>query len=68
MVKEYLEKTRDEFLDTKCNLSEKLVSAENHYKENLKIIQMILKSLVIQDLKHFHQEKLIHTIGSKIRN
>ena len=34
MVKEYLEKTRDEFLDTKCNLSEKLVSAEKHYKEN----------------------------------
>ena len=44
MVKEYLEKTRDEFLDTKCNLSEKLVSAENHYKENLKIIQMLEES------------------------
>ncbi len=41
MVKEYLEKTRDEFLINKSSLTEKLTSAENHFKENLKIIQML---------------------------
>lgn len=41
MVKEYLEKTREEFLINKSSLTEKLTSAENHFKENLKIIQML---------------------------
>ncbi len=41
MVKEYLEKTRDEFYESKYSLTEKLTAAENHYKENIKIIQML---------------------------
>lgn len=41
MVKEYLEKIRDEFYETKYSLSEKLTAAENHYKENIRIIQML---------------------------
>ena len=41
MVREYLEKTRDEFLVTKSSLIEKLTSAENHFKENFKIIEML---------------------------
>ncbi len=44
MVKEYLEKTRDEFYDSKYSLTEKLTVAENHYKENIKIIQMLEKT------------------------
>ena len=41
MVKQYLEKTRDEFYDSKYALIEKLTAAENHFKENIKIIQML---------------------------
>ena len=41
MVKKYLEKTRDEFYDSKYALIEKLTAAENHFKENIKIIQML---------------------------
>ena len=41
MVKEYLEKTRDEFYDSRQSLIEKLTTAENHYKENIKLIQML---------------------------
>ena len=41
MVREYLEKTRDEFLVSKSSLIEKLTSAENHFKENFKIIEML---------------------------
>ena len=41
MVKEYLEKTRDEFYDSRQSLIEKLTTAENHYKDNIKLIQML---------------------------
>ena len=41
MVREYLEKTRDEFYDSRQDLIEKLTTAENHYKENIKLIQML---------------------------
>ena len=41
MVKQYLEKTRDEFYESKYALIEKLTAAENHFKENIKIIQML---------------------------
>lgn len=41
MVKEYLEKTRDQFYDSRQSLIEKLTTAENHYKENIKLIQML---------------------------
>lgn len=44
MLKEYLEKTRDEFFDDKLSLTEKLIAAENNYKENIKIIQMLEES------------------------
>ena len=41
MVREYLEKTRNEFYDSRQGLIEKLTTAENHYKENIKLIQML---------------------------
>ena len=39
MVKKYLEKTRDEFYDSKYALIEKLTAAENHFKENKSIFK-----------------------------
>ena len=41
MVKEYLDKIKDEYIENKLSISEKLTSAENHYKENIKMIQML---------------------------
>ena len=41
MVKQYLEKTRDEFYESKYALIEKLTAAENHFKENIKIFYMV---------------------------
>ena len=33
MVKQYLEKTRDEFYESKYALIEKLTAAENHFQD-----------------------------------
>ena len=41
MVISYLEKTKEEFFETKASLNEQLVAVQNHYKENLKMIQLL---------------------------
>ena len=67
MVKKYLEKTRDEFYDSKYALIEKLTAAENHFKENIKIIQM-LEENPMKDLRLLLHVKSIHIIRAKLRN
>jgi two-component system sensor histidine kinase DegS len=41
MVKKYLEKTKQEFIDHRMLLLDKITSSENHIKENDKIIQFL---------------------------
>ena len=41
MVISYLEKTKEEFFETKASLNEQLVAVQNHYKETLKMIQLL---------------------------
>ena len=67
MVKQYLEKTRDEFYDSKYALIEKLTAAENHFKENIKIIQM-LEGKSDEALRLLLHVKSIHIIRVKLRN
>ena len=65
MVKQYLEKTRDEFYDSKYALIEKLTAAENHFKENIKIIQM-LEGNPMKALRLLLLVKSIHIIRAKL--
>lgn len=44
MVKEYLEKTRESFMNRRAVLMDQLTSVENLYKENLKMIQLLENS------------------------
>ena len=67
MVKKYLEKTRDEFYDSKYALIEKLTAAENHFKENIKIIQM-LEGKSDESFEASLHVKSIHIIRVKLRN
>lgn len=67
MVKKYLEKTRDEFYDSKYALIEKLTAAENHFKENIKIIQM-LEGKSDESFEAFTPRESIHIIRAKLRN
>lgn len=44
MVKEYLLKTRDEFLERRVSFLEELTGLQNHVKENEKLIQLLEES------------------------
>lgn len=65
MVISYLEKTKEEFFETKASLVEELTAVQNHYKENLKLIQMLednndpnFESFTPREVNSYNKEKL----------
>ena len=65
MVVSYLEKTKEEFFETKTSLTEELTAVQNHYKENLKMIQLLedsndpnYESFTPREVNSYNKEKL----------
>ena len=65
MVKDYLEKIRQEYIEHKVSLEEQISSYENKVKENTKFLQ---RRKQIPDMKRSARENLILFIKKRWKN
>ena len=70
MVKDYLEKIRQEYIEHKVSLEEQISSYENKVKENTKFLQILEKetnpgyeAFSPREFNSFHKEKIGRTSG-----
>lgn len=67
MVKDYLEKIRQEYIEHKVSLEEQISSYENKVKENTKFLQLLEKE-TNPDMKRSARENLILFIKKRWKN